>query len=64
MDMLDESKYTIKYFRELVEETSSTHGELALFFDVTERTMYRWYNGETKIPKAIFMVLELLLKKK
>ena len=61
--MLDESKYDLEYFRDLVKRTDSTYGELAMFLGVGERTFYRWMSGESRIPKAAYIVLELLLER-
>jgi hypothetical protein len=59
-----DNKYTLEYFKNMVKQTKTTYGELAVFFDVDERTVYRWMAGRTRIPRAVFMVLEMLLKSK
>ena len=62
--MLDESKYTKEYFAELVEKSGGNCSELAILLGVSYKTVYRWRNEHTRIPKMVFMLLELLLSKR
>jgi DNA-binding transcriptional regulator YiaG len=51
-------------FRELASKVSTIHAELAEYFGVSVRTVYRWWYGETKVPVSVMRALQLLLKKK
>jgi DNA-binding transcriptional regulator YiaG len=37
--------------------------EVAEYLGVSERTLYRWMSGDTRIPRMAFIALELLLKR-
>lgn len=55
-------KYDATEFREIARKVSPTHAELARYFGVSVRTVYRWYYGETKVPTSVMRTLNLLLK--
>jgi hypothetical protein len=38
--------------------------EAAKLLGVTERTLYRWLAGKSRVPKSAFTILELMLEKK
>lgn len=51
-------------FRELAKKVSTTHVELAKYFGVGVRTVYRWWYGESRVPVAVLKALSLLVNKK
>lgn len=53
-----------KEFRELASKVSSTHAELAKYFGVSLRTVYRWWYGESRVPVSVLKTLTLLTNKK
>jgi DNA-binding transcriptional regulator YiaG len=55
-------KYDSTEYRELAEKASPTHVEIARYFGVSVRTVYRWYYGQTKVPVSVLKALKLLLK--
>lgn len=55
-------KYDSTEYRELSTRASPTHAEIARYFGVSVRTVYRWYYGQTKVPVSVLKALKLLLK--
>jgi DNA-binding transcriptional regulator YiaG len=55
---------TTKLYKDLVRQAQANHRELAEYFGVSLKTVYRWWNGETRVPKSAIKVLQLLLKNK
>ena len=55
-------KYDATEYRDLSTRVSPTHAEIARYFSVSVRTVYRWYYGETKVPVSVVKALTLLLK--
>lgn len=59
-----EQESNLDKYRELVEKVGATNKELAKFFGVALRTVYRWKNGDSPIPMSAIRALQLLLKNK
>lgn len=59
-----EQESNLDKYKELVEKVAATNKELAKFFGVTLRTVYRWNNGEFPVPMSAIRALQLLLKNK
>ena len=53
-----------KTYKELVRQAQTNHRELAEYFGVSLKTVYRWWNGETRVPMSAIRALQLLLKNK
>jgi DNA-binding transcriptional regulator YiaG len=53
------SKTDAKYLIKLLENSNMTNLEFARFIGVSERTVYRWLNGTSRIPASVFKVLEM-----
>ena len=57
-------KFDATEYRDLSTRVSPTHAEIARYFSVSVRTVYRWYYGETKVPVSVIKALKLLLKER
>lgn len=55
-------KHDATEYRELATRASPIHAEIARYFGVSVRTVYRWYYGQTKVPVSVLKALKLLLK--
>lgn len=47
---------------ELIDRLKITRLQVAEHLGVSERTVYRWLCGERRIPRMVFIALELLLQ--
>ena len=51
----------VKRYNEAIEALGWKAPDVAGFFDVTERTAFRWQAGDTPVPVPVAMLLELLV---
>jgi len=61
----DEEDFTAEAMRKLVKslkEEGFDRMEMGLHLGVSERTIYRWENGESRIPRMAFIALKLMLQ--
>jgi len=47
----------------MINDTKLTRLQIAEYLGVSERTVYRWMLGKPRVPRMVFISLELLLKK-
>jgi transcriptional regulator with XRE-family HTH domain len=48
--------------RRLIETLKMTRLQVAEYLGVSERTIYRWESKQHRIPRMVFIALELLLQ--
>src|SRR4051812_13166161 len=51
-------------YRRALERLDITQGAAGDLFEVGARTSRRWAGGETRVPKAVALLLRLMLKKR
>jgi DNA-binding transcriptional regulator YiaG len=49
-------------FRRLIEKSGLRRADIAAYLDVKERVIYKWQGGESKVPKAVLIALQALVK--
>lgn len=49
-------------FLRLVNKSGLRRTDIAAYLEVKDRVIYKWISGESKVPKAVLIALQVLVK--